>query len=45
LPEVTEKVTDMAMNDSSIRDTVRVLKMSPSTVINELKKKSQIWYL
>ena len=42
LPEVKEKITDMAMNGSGIRDTARVLKISPSTVINELKKKSQI---
>ena len=45
LPEVKEKIIDMAMNGSGIRDTARVLKISPSTVINELKKKSQIWYL
>jgi IS1 family transposase/transposase-like protein len=39
LPEVKEKITDMAMNGSGIRDTARVLNISPSTVINELKKK------
>ena len=39
LPEVKEKITDMAMNGSGIRDTARVLKISPSTVINELKKR------
>jgi IS1 family transposase/transposase-like protein len=37
LPEVKEKIIDMAMN--GIRDTARVLKISPSTVINEIKKK------
>ena len=45
LPEVKEQITDMAMNGSGIRDTARVLNISPSTVINELKKKSRIWYL
>ena len=39
LPEVKEKITDMAINGSGIRDTARVLKISPSTVINELKKR------
>ena len=39
LPEVKEKIIDMAMNGSGIRDTARVLKISPSTVINEIKKK------
>jgi transposase-like protein len=28
----------MAMNASGIRDTARVLHVSPTTVINELKK-------
>jgi len=31
----------MAMNASGIRDTARVLHVSPTTVIKELKKKSQ----
>ena len=31
----------MAMNASGIRDTARVLKISPTTVINELKKKNR----
>ena len=39
LPEVKAKIVDMAMNASGIRDTARVLKISPTTVINELKKK------
>ncbi len=30
----------MAMNASGIRDTVRVLKISPTTVISELKKRT-----
>ena len=39
LPEVKEHIIDMALNGSGIRDTARVLKISPTTVINELKKK------
>src|SRR6266581_216131 len=39
LPEIKEQVVDMALNGSGIRDTARVLKISPTTVINELKKK------
>ena len=31
---------DMAMNASGIRDTARVLHVSPTTVIKELKKKN-----
>jgi transposase-like protein len=38
-PEVKQQIVDMAMNASGIRDTARVLHVSPTTVINELKKK------
>jgi transposase-like protein len=41
LPHVKEQIIDMALNGSGIRDTARVLKISPTTVINELKKKSR----
>ena len=41
LPEIKEQVVDMSLNGSGIRDTARVLKISPTTVINELKKKSR----
>lgn len=41
LPEVKQKIVDMAVNGSGIRDTARVLNISPDTVINELKKKEQ----
>jgi transposase-like protein len=37
---VKQQIADMAMNASGIRDTARVLHISPTTVINELKKKS-----
>jgi len=39
LPEIKQQIEDMAMNGSGIRDTSRVLGISPVTVINELKKK------
>jgi transposase-like protein len=39
LPEIKEQIIDMALNGSGIRDTARVLKISPTTVINELKKR------
>jgi len=38
LPEVKAKVVAMATNGSGIRDTSRVLGISPHTVINEIKK-------
>ena len=38
-PEVKQQIVDMAMNASGIRDTARVLHVSPTTVINELKKR------
>src|SRR5712691_2245476 len=37
-PAVKQQIVDMAMNASGIRDTARVLHVSPTTVINELKK-------
>ena len=39
-PVVKEQIVEMAMNASGIRDTARVLKISPTTVISELKKKN-----
>jgi transposase-like protein len=40
LPEVKEKIVEMATNGSGIRDTARVLGISPHTVIGEIKKNS-----
>ena len=37
-PAVKEQIVDMAMNASGIRDTARVLHVSPTTVLKELKK-------
>jgi transposase-like protein len=42
---VKEKIVDMAMNGSGIRDTARVLQISPNTVIETLKKRKQNLYL
>jgi transposase-like protein len=36
--EVKQQIVDMAMNASGIRDTARVLHVSPTTVLKELKK-------
>lgn len=35
---VKKKIVDMSVNGSGVRDTARVLKVSTSTVIKELKK-------
>jgi len=37
-PEVKQQIVEMAMNASGIRDTARVLHISPNTVMAELKK-------
>lgn len=39
-PDVKQQIIEMAMNASGVRDTARVLHVSPTTVINELKKKN-----
>src|SRR2546423_11074731 len=38
--EVKQQIVDMAMNASGIRDTARVLHVSPTTVLKELKKRN-----
>ncbi len=43
LPAVKKQIIDMALNGSGIRDTARVLNVSPSTVISEIKKKNLAW--
>ena len=40
IPEVKAQVSELAMNGSGIRDTAQVLRISPTTVIEELKKTS-----
>ena len=37
LPEIRRQVVEMAINGSGIRDTARVLRISPTTVIAVLK--------
>ena len=39
-PAITEQLVDMRLKGSGIRDTARVLKISTTTVMNTLKKKS-----
>src|SRR4051794_8811898 len=38
VPEIRRQVVDMALNGSGVRDTARVLRISPTTVIAVLKK-------
>ena len=40
LPEVKQKIIEMALNGSGIRDTARVLGISQNTVMSEFKKKN-----
>jgi transposase-like protein len=39
LPDVKQQICEMALNGSGIRNTARVLKISPTTVLEELKKR------
>jgi insertion element IS1 protein InsB len=39
--EIKQKIIDMALNGSGIRETARVLGVSMNTVMSELKKRSQ----
>jgi transposase-like protein len=50
VPEIRRQVVDMALNGSGIRDTARVLRISPTTVIAVLKASrftpsTPRWYL
>ena len=38
-PEVKQQILEMALNGSGIRDTARILGISPTIVITTLKKK------
>ena len=40
LPEIKQQVIETSLNGSGVRDTARVLKISPTTVINTLKKRA-----
>ena len=37
-PEVKQQIVEMAMNANGIRDTARVLHVSPTAFLKELKK-------
>jgi transposase-like protein len=39
-PEVKQQIVDMALNASGIRDIARMLHISPTTVLKELKKRN-----
>jgi transposase-like protein len=42
LPETQRQIVEMALNGSGIRDTARVLRVSPVTVLRVLKKRAQL---
>ena len=42
LPEIKQRIVDMAVNGGGIRDTARVLGISTDTVMSELKKRARI---
>ena len=41
-PGIKEKIVNMAINASGVRDTARVLGINKNTVISTLKKKKKI---
>jgi transposase-like protein len=41
LPEVKRQIVEMTLNGSGVRDIARVLQISPTPVIEELKKRPQ----
>jgi transposase-like protein len=40
-PEVKQRIVEMTLNGSGIRDIARVLRVGPGTVIKELKKSAR----
>jgi len=38
LPQIKGQIIEMSLNGSGVRDITRVLKISPTTVIGEIKK-------
>lgn len=42
LPQTQQQIVEMALNGSGIRDTARVLRVSPVTVLRVLKKRAQL---
>jgi hypothetical protein len=45
VPEVKQQILEMTLNGSGIRDIARVLHISPTTVIEELKKEPQLQHV
>jgi len=45
IPEIRRQVVDLALNGSGIRDTARVLRISPTTVIAILKKAAALHHV
>jgi insertion element IS1 protein InsB len=44
-PEVKQQMLEMSLNGRGIRDMARVLHISPTTVIEELKKEHQLQHM
>ena len=42
LPAIKQRIVDMAVNGSGVRDTARIVNISTDTVISELKKTARI---
>src|SRR2546421_25605 len=42
VPEVKRQIVEMTLNGSGVRDIARVLQVSPTTVIAELKKRPRL---
>ena len=42
LPETQRLIVEMTLNGSGIRDTARVLRVSPVTVLSVLKKRAEL---
>ena len=42
LPEIQRQIVELALNGSGIRDTARVLRVSPVTVLRVLKKSAHL---
>jgi transposase-like protein len=41
LPEIKQRIIEMSLNGSGVRDIARVLEISTATVIHELKKRGR----
>ena len=41
LPEIKQRIIEMSLNGSGVRDIARVIQISTATVIHELKKRGR----